>query len=61
MRRTRGGASRLTPLASIACRRVAEAALRDAKGFGHNDFKIELAKRAIVAALVRAASGEGKP
>jgi xanthine dehydrogenase YagS FAD-binding subunit len=33
---------------------VAEAILRDAKGFGHNDFKIELAKRAIVRALRQA-------
>jgi xanthine dehydrogenase YagS FAD-binding subunit len=39
--------------------RVAEALLRDAKGFGHNDFKIELAKRAVVRALSQAASGEG--
>ena len=36
-------------------RRVAEVMLRDAKGFGHNDFKIELAKRAIVRALSKAA------
>ena len=42
-------------------RRVAEALLRDAKGFGHNDFKIELAKRAIVRALRQAAAGEGHP
>jgi len=40
--------------------RVAEALLRDAKGFGHNNFKIELAKRAIVLALSQAASMEGK-
>ena len=40
--------------------RVAEALLRDAKGFGHNNFKIHLAKRAIVRALSQAASGEGK-
>ncbi len=42
-------------------RRVAEALLRDAKGFGHNDFKIELAKRAVVRALSQAAAGEGYP
>ena len=36
-------------------RRVAEVILRDAKGFGLNDFKIELAKRAIVRALSQAA------
>jgi xanthine dehydrogenase YagS FAD-binding subunit len=39
--------------------KVAEAILRDAKGFGHNDFKIELAKRAVVRAL-RQASGTGE-
>ena len=37
--------------------RAAEALLRDARGFGHNDFKIELARRAIVRALSQAASG----
>jgi xanthine dehydrogenase YagS FAD-binding subunit len=42
-------------------RRVAEALLRDAKGFGHNDFKIALAKRAVVRALSQAAAGEGYP
>jgi xanthine dehydrogenase YagS FAD-binding subunit len=40
--------------------RAAEALLRDARGFGRNNFKIELAKRAIVRALSQAASGEGK-
>lgn len=40
--------------------RVAETLLRDSKGFGRNNFKIELAKRAIVRALSQAASGEGK-
>jgi len=39
-------------------RMVAEAMLRNARGFGHNNFKIELAKRAIVRALAQAA-GEG--
>jgi xanthine dehydrogenase YagS FAD-binding subunit len=34
--------------------KVADAILRDAKGFGHNDFKIELAKRAVVRALRQA-------
>jgi xanthine dehydrogenase YagS FAD-binding subunit len=38
---------------------VAEALLRDAQGFGHNSFKIELAKLSIVRALGQAASGEG--
>ena len=32
-------------------RRAAEEELKSAKGFGHNDFKIELAKRTIVSAL----------
>jgi xanthine dehydrogenase YagS FAD-binding subunit len=41
--------------------RLAEELLRDAKGFGHNDFKIELAKRAIVRALAEAVSGEARP
>jgi xanthine dehydrogenase YagS FAD-binding subunit len=41
--------------------RAAEALLRDAKGFGHNNFKIELAKRAIVRALDQAAAGESQP
>ncbi|WP_210464850.1 FAD binding domain-containing protein [Rufibacter roseolus] len=35
-------------------RKVAEAYLQGAQGFGHNDFKIELAKRAIVRALEQA-------
>lgn len=34
---------------------VAEAMLEGAQGFGHNTFKIELAKRAIVRALIEAA------
>jgi xanthine dehydrogenase YagS FAD-binding subunit len=37
---------------------VADAVLRDARGFGHNTFKIELAKRAIVRALKYAAQME---
>ena len=36
---------------------AAETVLRDARGFGHNDFKIELARRAIVRALSQAARG----
>jgi xanthine dehydrogenase YagS FAD-binding subunit len=35
--------------------KVAEAILRGAKGFGYNDFKIELAKRAVLRALRQAA------
>jgi xanthine dehydrogenase YagS FAD-binding subunit len=37
--------------------RAAETLLRRARGFGHNDFKIELARRAIVRALGQAARG----
>src|SRR6201997_2421166 len=37
--------------------RAAETVLRDARGFGHNDFKIELARRAILRALTQAARG----
>jgi xanthine dehydrogenase YagS FAD-binding subunit len=36
--------------------RAADALLRDAKGFGHNDFKIDLARRAIVRTLTQAAN-----
>ena len=36
-------------------RRAADVLLRGARGFGHNDFKIELAKRAVVRALAEAA------
>ena len=38
-------------------RRVADTLLRDARGFEHNAFKIELARRAIVRALTQAARG----
>ena len=41
--------------------RLADALLRDAKGFGHNDFKIELAKRAIIRALTEAVAGDLRP
>jgi xanthine dehydrogenase YagS FAD-binding subunit len=37
--------------------RAADVVLRDARGFGHNDFKIELARRTIVRALTQAARG----
>jgi xanthine dehydrogenase YagS FAD-binding subunit len=37
--------------------RAAETVLRDAHGFGHNDFKIELARRAMLRALAQAAQG----
>jgi xanthine dehydrogenase YagS FAD-binding subunit len=36
---------------------AAETVLRDARGFGHNDFKIELARRGILRALAQAARG----
>jgi xanthine dehydrogenase YagS FAD-binding subunit len=36
---------------------VADVLLRGAKGFGHNDFKIDLARRGIVRALTQAAQG----
>ena len=38
-------------------RRATDVLLRGARGFGHNDFKIELARRAIVRALGQAARG----
>ncbi len=41
--------------------KVAKALLQDAKGYGHNGFKIELAKLAIVRGLSQAAFGEGQP
>jgi xanthine dehydrogenase YagS FAD-binding subunit len=36
---------------------VADVIIRNAKGYGHNDFKIELAKRAIIRALTQATQG----
>jgi xanthine dehydrogenase YagS FAD-binding subunit len=40
-----------------AFHQAADVALRDARGFGHNTFKIELARRCIVRALSQAARG----
>jgi xanthine dehydrogenase YagS FAD-binding subunit len=37
--------------------RAADVVLRDARGFGHSDFKIELARRGIVRTLMQAVSG----
>ena len=37
--------------------RAADRLLRDARGFGHNDFKIDLARRAIIRTLTQAANG----
>jgi xanthine dehydrogenase YagS FAD-binding subunit len=45
------------PAARESFARAAEVLLREARGFGHNDFKIELARRAIVRALTQAAAG----
>jgi xanthine dehydrogenase YagS FAD-binding subunit len=41
----------------LAFRGAADLLLRDAKGFSHNAFKIDLARRAIVRALTQAANG----
>jgi xanthine dehydrogenase YagS FAD-binding subunit len=45
------------PTSDEVFRRSADVLLRDAKGFGHNVFKIELARRGIVRALQQAAAG----
>lgn len=37
--------------------RAADIVLRDAKGFGHNTFKVDLARRTIIRALTQAAQG----
>src|SRR6195952_2510867 len=42
------------PLSEESFRRAAEAALQDAKPLAHNAYKVELGKRAIVRALMRA-------
>jgi xanthine dehydrogenase YagS FAD-binding subunit len=42
------------PASEESFRRAAEAALKDAKPLAHNAYKVELAKRAIVRALMRA-------
>jgi xanthine dehydrogenase YagS FAD-binding subunit len=41
----------------VAFAQAADIVLRDAKGFGHNTFKIDLARRTIVRALSQAARG----
>lgn len=41
-------------------RQAAESELKNAKGFGHNDFKIELAKRTIVSVLNELAGGKNQ-
>jgi xanthine dehydrogenase YagS FAD-binding subunit len=45
------------PAGEASFRPVADHILRDAQGFGHNDFKIDMARRAIVRALSQAAAG----
>ena len=45
------------PATAESFQRAAATVLRDARGFGHNDFKIELARRGIVRALAQAARG----
>ena len=45
------------PATRASFARAADAVLRAARGFGHNDFKIELARRVIVRALTQAAAG----
>ncbi|MGA6928415.1 MAG: xanthine dehydrogenase family protein subunit M, partial [Pseudolabrys sp.] len=44
------------PAKSDAFARAAEILLRDAKGFAHNAFKIDLARRAILRTLAQAAN-----
>jgi hypothetical protein len=44
-----------TPATRESFARGADTVLRSARGFGHNDFKVELARRAIVRALTQAA------
>jgi xanthine dehydrogenase YagS FAD-binding subunit len=43
-----------------AFRRAAEAEMADARGYGDNDFKIELARRAITDVLLELADGEAR-
>jgi xanthine dehydrogenase YagS FAD-binding subunit len=45
------------PPTEAAFNRAADIVLRDARGSGHNNFKIELARRSIVRALTQAARG----
>ena len=55
--RGRSRAARPAPPSEAAFAQAADLVLRDAKGFGHNTFKIDLARRAIVRALTQAARG----
>ena len=45
------------PATMATYRAAAEQAMKDAKGYGHNDFKIALARRTVVRALKQAAAG----
>jgi xanthine dehydrogenase YagS FAD-binding subunit len=45
------------PVGAAAFQQAADNVLRDAKGYAHNDFKVGLARRAIVRALTQAANG----
>jgi xanthine dehydrogenase YagS FAD-binding subunit len=45
------------PATRASFARMADAVLRDARGYGHNDFKIDLARRGIVRALAQAVRG----
>ena len=57
--RNRDAEARLAgaPATRESFQHAAEIVLREARGFGHNDFKIELARRAVVRALTQAARG----
>jgi xanthine dehydrogenase YagS FAD-binding subunit len=46
------------PASEESFRRAAEAALKDAKPLAHNAYKVELGKRAIIRALMRATGGK---
>ncbi|MFZ1091529.1 MAG: xanthine dehydrogenase family protein subunit M, partial [Xanthobacteraceae bacterium] len=45
------------PANAATLARAADVLLRDAKGYAHNTFKIDLARRCIVRALTQAARG----
>jgi len=49
------------PASRATFERVADLLLRDARGFGHNAFKIPLAKRAVMRGLEQAAKGVNPP
>ena len=55
--REAGAQLNAAPATRQSFQRAADIVLRDARGFGHNDFKIELARRTIVRALTQAARG----